>query len=214
MKTLLPILAACLAAIPSARASDLKEPSTGISFPMEKTVGGTTFRCLGAGVRKVLVFKAYAAAFCLEKSQALAVPKAFAEAKYPALQGDALAEALQRDPAFFEALMAAPGDKLVILRTVRDIPREKMADAFRDGLAGVLSPDRIETLVAAIPGDIAEGDSALIYSSGSRLTIDVGGRRQTLEDAETARKLWGVWLGKKSVAPSLKSSIAHEGAGR
>src|SRR5690606_29953071 len=45
------------------------DASTGTRFDVTTRVGDTTYRCIGAGVRKVLFFKAYAAAFCIDQKR-------------------------------------------------------------------------------------------------------------------------------------------------
>src|SRR5690606_29023686 len=52
------------AATPPAR--HVVDDSTGTRFDATTKAGSTTYRCIGAGVRKVLFFKAYAAAFCID----------------------------------------------------------------------------------------------------------------------------------------------------
>jgi hypothetical protein len=205
----LALLAFLVASVPAAASAEkVRDGSTGISFDVEQQVGGIAYTCLGAGVRKILVFKAYAVTFCLERSIAAETVRGYVQKTYPALRGEDLADALEDDPKFFEHLAGAPGDKLVIMRVVRDVSREKVANAFRDSLAEILPKAKVDKLIATIPGDIPDGQSALLYSKGDALTIDIGGNGKTLEDADIARKLWWVWLGPSGVSPSLKDSIA------
>jgi len=60
--------------------------------------------------------------------------------------------------------------------------------------------------------DLVEGDrkvSVLLYSNGSKLMIDIAGRRGEIDDEEIASKLWFVWLGSRSVTPTLNEDIAE-----
>ena len=195
-------------------AAQLTEESTGTVFEVTQKVGSTTFTCLGAGVRKFLIFKAYANTFCLEASKADAVVRAYVEKAHPKISGDALAVALAADQGFYDALSDSKGDKLFIMKLVRDVPAEKIASAFRSSLAEALTRDEIEKLIASVPGDGKNGQTIRISSAGDLITFDLEGNRRTIENAKVAQRLWRVWMGPNSVAPSLKSSIAVTVAGR
>ena len=205
-------LCAFLFASAPAAAQKVKDSSTGISFDVRQELAGVGYTCLGAGVRKILVFKAYAVTFCLEQSIAEKTVRGYVETTYPNLKGEDLVDALEDDPKFFEHLVNAQGDKLVIMRVVRDISRDKVADAFRDSLSEILPASKVAKLVDTIPGDIKDGQSAKLYSKGSTLTIDIAGAGKTIDDADIAKKLWWVWLGPSGAAPSLKESIAARAA--
>ncbi|HLV61302.1 MAG TPA: hypothetical protein VKY51_07875 [Fredinandcohnia sp.] len=185
------------------------DDSTGTRFEETIRVGDTTFRCIGAGVRKVLFFKAYAAAFCLDARRFDAVVNAWVAEKHGGKAGEDLARALEKDGAFFEHLENADANKLVIMQLVRDVSKDRIAGAFRSSLSEVLPEDRVEKLIATIPGDGKDGQRILIHSRGSTLVIDIAGDAKRLDDDLIARKLWRVWLGPDSVTPSLKSSIAR-----
>lgn len=195
---------------PSASAAHghVEEESTGTRFELTTRVEGTTYRCLGAGVRKVLFFKAYAAAFCLDERSYDKVVNGYISNRHPGKSGDALAKALEKDQAFFEHLEGADVNKLVIMQLVRNVSKDRIAGAFRSSLKEVLPEDRVEKLIATIPGDGKNGQRILLYSRGPALVIDIAGEAKRVEDELIAKKLWRVWLGPDSVTPSLKPSIA------
>jgi hypothetical protein len=203
-----------LLATSSALGQEIEDESTGRRFKVTESAGGTSYRCLGAGVRKVFIVKAYALTYCLEAVKADAVVKGFVEKVYPGMKGEDLQDKLEDDQRFFDALASAPADKLVIMKVVRDIGREKIAGAFRDALSKVLPGKKVETLVATIPGDLKDGQTAHIYSIGDKLVLDFGGTAREIEDAEIVKNLWRVWLGPDGVSPSLKESIAARAAGK
>lgn len=207
----LALVAFLLSSAPAA-AQKVKDDSTGISFDVRQEVAGVGYTCLGAGVRKILVFKAYAVTFCLEQSVAEQTVRGYVEKAHPNLKGEDLVDALEDDPKFFEHLIDAKGDKLVIMRVVRNISRDQVADAFRDSLSEILPESKVAKLVETIPGDIKDGQSAKLYSKGSSLTIDIAGAGKTIDDADIAKKLWWVWLGPSGATPSLKDSIAARAA--
>lgn len=185
------------------------DTSTGTRFDEKTEVGGKTYRCLGAGVRKVLFFKAYAAAFCIEAQSFDRIVGAYLAKNHGDKRGEALGKALKRDAAFFEHLESAKANKLVIMQLVRDVSKERIASAFRGSLGEVLPEDRVEKLIATIPGDGEDGQRILLYSQGPVLVIDIAGDAKRVEDELIARKLWRVWLGPDSVTPSLKRAIAE-----
>ncbi len=196
----------------AAASPSIVERSTGVKFAQEITIEGTTYECLGAGVRKVLFFKAYALTFCLEAAKSRQLVSSYVTKAHPKLRGEDLVEALEDDASFFTALENAPANKLVIMRLVRNISKDKISSAFRDSLSGVLPKEKVDKLIATIPGDAKDGQKILIYSKGDELVIDIGGEAKRLEDAMIAQKLWRVWLGSDAVSSSLKESIAARAA--
>lgn len=210
MRNLL-LAALLLLATPAAAAEKpLVDPSTGVKFDAEPTVDGTNFRCLGAGVRKVFLFKAYAVTYCIEADKVDDAIVPYLQKNHANRQGGALTDALEDDQKFFDQLAAARGDKLVVMRLVRDISKDQIAGAFRDSLSDVLSKAQVDKLIDTIPGDAKDGQKILLHSHGDQLVIDITGKAKTIDDGEIASKLWRVWLGPDSPTPSLKESIAKQ----
>lgn len=214
MRNLLLAALLLLAAPAAAQSKPIVDESTGVKFDAEITADGTTYRCLGAGVRKVFLFKAYAVTYCLESGKVDDTLVPFLKKEHEGAKGGALADALEDDQRFFDALASARGDKLVVMRLVRDISKDQIAGAFRDSLSDVLSKPQVDKLIDTIPGDAKDGQKILLHSHGDKLVIDIAGNAKTIEDKEIASKLWRVWLGPDSVTPSLKESIAQQVAAR
>ena len=211
MRTLLAALAASLTLPLAASAATVVDESTGQRFEVSQKAGGASYTCLAAGVRKFLMVKVYAVAFCVADAHAGEAKKWAAE--HHAEKGEDLADALEDDGKFFDAVAGMPGDKLVIMKLVRDVPKDKMAESFQDSLGSVLPAAKIDQLVAAIPGDAKEGQTVKLHSHGGSLTIEVDGAGRKVDDPEVVKKLWRVWLGPKSVSPSLKEALAARTAG-
>jgi len=185
------------------------DESTGIKFEPVQTVNGTTYQCLGAGVRKAFIFvKVYAAEFCVEPGALKPAADYVAGVKAKGGNPSDLAGKLNDDPAFFNSLVEAPGGKLVIMHLVRDITREDLAKAFREAMSKVLPPEKVEKLIAIIPGDPKNNQEVKLSSTGDTLTIDIAGNAKKVDDAQIAQNIWRVWLGKDGVSPSLKESVA------
>lgn len=188
--------------------SHVVDGSTGTRFDGRMQVEGVSYRCLGAGVRKVLFFKAYAVTFCLDERRMDQVVGGYLDKSHPGLEGRALEDALRKDQAFFDHLANVSADKLVVMQLVRDISKDRIASAFRDSLGEVLPQDRVEKLIATIPGDGKDGQKILLHSHGTQLVIDIAGDAKRLDDQMITKNLWRVWLGSDPVAPSLKDSIS------
>ena len=196
-----------LVASAGSAAADIIDPKTGTLFASEPTIDGTSFRCLGAGVRASEA-STYAVTYCLGDEQADAVDD-LVKVAYPGSSGKTLERQLTNDQGFFDALSDFPGEKLVILHFSHAAPHHSLAEALKSSLSGALPKEKVKSLVAALPGDAAAGETVLLYTHGAHLVVDVGGSTKSLGDDEILARLWGAWLGPKSAAPSLKSSIAH-----
>jgi len=193
-------------------AAPLVEDSTEVSFPETRTAGGIAYRCLGTGVRKVLFFKVYANTFCIDASNASAILKAAVSANAAGKTGEALADTLEESAPFFRALFAAKADKLVVMHMVRNVSKEKLANAFEESLGKILSKESIGRLIGAMTADAKDGQEILFFSQGSKVSITIGGKTTAIDDAEIAAKIWRVWLGPSSVTPALREDIAARAA--
>jgi hypothetical protein len=197
---LLSVLA--LAPVTARAANELVDEDTHTTFNSHMEVAGTKYECLGAGVRKVFWFvRVYALTFCVDPVTVKGISDA---AKAKGENADKLAD----DTSFFDGIVKTPGGKLVILHLTHDISQEQMAKAFRESLSKVLAPEKVEKLIAAIPGSAHTGEIVQLYSSGNSLTIDIAGKAKKIDDEDIARNLWYVYLGKDGVSPPLKKSIA------
>jgi hypothetical protein len=202
------VLVLMMAPLTGHAAGPMVDKETGVRFHPEQTINGTTFQCLGAGVRKVIFVNVYAAEFCLEPGSLQPALDDVAAAKAKGGSATDVSKVLASDPALFDSLMGTAGDKLLIMHMVRDVSREQLAKAFRESLSKVLPPEKVEKLLAIIPGNASKNEDVKISSAGDTLTIDIAGKADTIHDAEIAQKIWSVWLGPHSVSPSLKQSIA------
>jgi len=201
-------LASALAPLSARAAGAIVDKETGTRFHPDQTIGATTFQCVGAGVRKVFIVNVYAAEFCLEQGSLRPALDYVASARAGGGSPSDVADRLASEPALFKTLVDVPGGKLLIMHLVRDITREDLAKAFRESLAKVLPPEKVEKLVSIIPGDPKKSQDVKLSSAGDTLTIDIAGHTNKVDDAQIAQNIWWVWLGKDSVSPSLKESIA------
>jgi len=190
-------LAAALGA--RAEGAQIVDRATGTKFDEITRVEGKAYKCVGAGVRKLAVVKVYAIAFCVEVAHA-------------GLRGEALFEALRQDPKFFKTLAGTKHNRLVVLKMQRDLSRKQLATNIRRSLTPLLPEEKLDKLDAAITTGARKGQVVKIYAVGNKLTVDVAGEVRVVEDEEVTRKLFFVWLGTKSVSPTLREDIARRAA--
>ena len=188
------------------------DPATGTKFDEITEVARQRYRCLGAGVRKLMVAKIYAIAFCVDAAHAEALVKSYVGAHHAGLRGEPLFEALRKDPKFFKALAGTKHNRLVVLKMQRDLSRKQLATNIRRSLSPLLPDEKLDKLDAAITTGAKEGQVVRIYAVGTKLTVDVAGEVRVVEDEEVTRKLFFVWLGTKSVSPTLRKDIARRAA--
>jgi hypothetical protein len=183
---------------PSAEAGLLTESSTGVHFQSERTVGGVTYRCLGASSKRIFTFPIYAVAFCMEGSLAETAVSRYVRLAHPDRAGESLARALASDQEFFEALSDAPGEKLIELHFLRDVPRDRFARSLRKSLRKYVTQRDADRIAASVSNDVPRGAVAL---AGHWLAFE--------NEPALARGLFRIWLGKESATPGIKTSIAR-----
>lgn len=197
-------------ASPSPEAGLLTESSTGARFQSERTVGGVTYRCLGASSKRIFTFPIYAVAFCMEASQAEAAVSTYVRLAHPDRAGESLAKALASDQQFFEALSDAPGEKLIELQFLRDVPRDRFARSLRKSLGKYVTQRDADRIAASVSDDVPRGAVALLRTSGTSLVLELAGHWLAFENEPAlARGLFRIWLGKESATPGIKASIAR-----
>jgi hypothetical protein len=198
------LLVAMLAPVAALAEGKLVEPDTEIAFDQTPTMDGVAYKCLGAGLRKKVVFKVYAVAFCVEASKADAVVSAAAKAASGKVDADST--------AFFTALGHADAAKAVDMRFVRDVDKAKIVEAYSETLQKALGADDAEgkaKFLALVDRDVKSGQRMTLSANTEGLiTMTINGHAGTVTDPKIAKAIWVSWLGPDSVAPSLKEDIA------
>lgn len=210
-------IALALALVPAralAAPAVIVDGMTGARFVEQPTLSGTTFRCLGVGGRKIFTFKIYSIAYCLDSASADEIVRD-AIASHAGKSGDDLGDALKHDDAFFDALMRAPGEKMLVVRFARDVDHSRLQGAFQKALEKVLPRQDVERVSAILTVDAREGDVAILRTQGDQFVMQLGTTQRVLPSAEAINhQLWRVWLGHDSATPNLKESIATRAASR
>ncbi len=160
----------------------------GVQVPETITAGGRELKLNGAGIRKksFLAVKVYVGALYLP--------------------------APSRDAA---AIVAADEPKVVRMRFLRDVTRDQVMGAFRDGFhdnspadAAALVP-KLDAVAAILPDELKEGaelDVSYLPGQGSAVSV-AGGRTATIEGKAFADALFRNWLGPKPADGDLKKDM-------
>lgn len=208
------IIVGCLTMAFGARADSatIVDKATGTKFDGLARHEGKAYRCLGAGVRKLALLKIYALAFCIDAARADTLVSDHLRTHHAGLEEKPLFEALRNDTRFFDTLARTDHSRLVTLKMQRDVSQEQLSSTLRRSLSPLLPKAKLDQLDAAITQGAKKGQVVAISAVGPKLTIDVAGEVRVVEDEEVARSLFLVWLGPKSVSPSLREDIARRAA--
>jgi len=160
---------------------------SGVKVPDSVTVDGKVLRLNGAGVRKKFIVKVYVGALYVEVTSS--------------------------DPA---AIIAADAPKSVHMIFLRDVDKEKIMGAFRDGfennggeaVAKALTP-RLDKVGAVVPAEIKEGQELVVtYRPGKGTTVSAsGGGEVTVEGKDFADAMFRNWLGEEPADGGLKERM-------
>jgi chalcone isomerase-like protein len=173
-----------VAGLVAALAAGAKEVK-GVKLEDTTTVGDKTLKLNGAGVRKVFVFDVYVGALYVEEAS--------------------------QDPA---AILGKDGVRQVQMTMLRDLEKEKIAEAIRTGFEKnskdrmAALKDRMEKFIAQMPEKVSKGQVLrLTYVPGKGTTVTGQGEKALVEGKDFADALFSVWLGQHPVDDSLKKGM-------
>jgi hypothetical protein len=157
----------------------------GVKLDESATVAGQTLALNGAGIRKKLVVKVYVGALYLASPSA--------------------------DP---EAIVSADAPKQVRMVFLRDVGKDSILGAFRDGF-DANSPDQaaqaradLDRVAGAIPDMKEGGEMVVTYAPGQGTTLSAtGGGTATVPGKPFADALFRNWLGPKPADGGLKKAM-------
>ena len=158
---------------------------SGVTMPDSVTAGEKTLKLNGMGVRKKAIFKVYVGALYLESAS--------------------------KDAA---AILAADAPRSIRMQYVRDVDKDKITEAFREGFqnnAPELAAKQkaaIDRMIAAVP-DLKDGETmTFTYLPGKGTTLNHGGRDLfTAEGKDFADAVFLLWLGPKPPSDDLKKGL-------
>jgi len=158
----------------------------GVQVAETATLGGKTLTLNGAGLRKKVVFKVYVGALYVEQKS-----------------GDA------------DAIVAADAPKLVRMSFLREVEKEKIMEAFREGFDknsaafAAEGKGKLAAFEKVLPAALKAGDVMTIsYEPGKGATLQVGsGASATVEGKPFADALFRNYLGKEPADADLKAGM-------
>ncbi|MEO6952365.1 MAG: chalcone isomerase family protein [Polyangia bacterium] len=186
------------------------EPVTKQTFQTMVEVDGKPYTMLGAGARKVSLFKVYAMALYVEDEPARKLFPAFA-----ARAGGSDKETLMRDDLAFEFLILGEFGKMAQLRFVRAVTAKQTRDAYREALADDLSsaaPAQLKQdteAFLALFDDVRENESVIIRTrADGMIVVELAGKRKPgPTNLRLSHDLWTIWLGHKPISSDLKKNL-------
>ena len=193
-------LSAVLAALSGPGGASLSDGSmadaaTGLVFPAtQKFRVGGGLSLLGVGIRKKAVINVYSVGFYGSKAVARAV------------EGRSGKKACG-------AAISAKGPKAVQLTFVMGVGAAKMADALSnvDGVSQETKDAFGDMIITGMGGKMLKGETMTIEWKGSDVVVVTarGKLIGEMKDRDLHRGLLDIYLGPKSVSPSLKASIGE-----
>jgi len=174
-----------------ARAQDVKEPRTGVSFPVKQD--GMTLLGVGVRTKTFLKVKVYAAGFYVADA-ALAGPLAVHRGR-------------TGTPQFYRDLVWGDFPKAIVMKFVRDTTAAQIRDAFYEALPGV---DRARLdLFASHFGTPRNGQTVVVrWGPGGVIETTAAGEvKPPIADKAFAAAVFGIWLGEKPIQEDLKRDL-------
>lgn len=158
----------------------------GVQVEEAADVDGKKLALNGAGLRKKLFFKVYVGALYVEQRS-----------------GDAA------------ALLAADAPRLVRLHMLRELDRESILKAFREGIeknsraTAAAALAKLAQVEKAIPEELKPGQVVTVtYRPGTGTSLGVqGGTAASVEGKDFADAILRVWLGDEPVDADLKAGM-------
>jgi Chalcone isomerase-like len=161
----------------------------GVQIAPTVSIGSRTLVLNGTGIRKKFFFKVYVGALYLER------------------------KAATRDE-----LLSDPGDKLIRMRFVyKKVAREKIVEAFAEGLAGnapeVAGTAGAKAFLGWFTSDFVAGDTVdiLLSADGSVSATQNGKALGTLRDAALSRAVLLIWFGPIPADAALEEGMLGKG---
>ena len=202
----------CMLGCAAIVAAQITEPKTGMAFDTKISLPGAsepTLKCVGVGLRTKFVVKVYAGGLYLDEPSAPQTLAAFKGASVATLQGSA---------EFYKAIITSTSPKAIIMKFARDVGKDKIREAYTEGLEKTLgaidkSPLKAEAekFLAMFNDDILENDQIAIYGKGSAINVFVKGKEKgTVDNGKLAEAIWSIWLGPKPVTEDLKKGLVSQ----
>ena len=195
------------------RAEEVAEPATGHRFATALTYQGKPYTLVGVALRKKFIIKVYAMGLYVEQ---VAGHQAFPSLVEKA-GGRDRAKLLAGEKAQTFVSWGHFG-KLAVLHFVRDVDKDKIQEAYREGLKGALSdkapPDLsrdAQTFIGLFDRDLKEGQELRIHTDeGGKITLEIAGhKKEGPQNPILCRALWDIWLGQKTISKDMQRGLVE-----
>lgn len=187
--------------------STLIEPSTHVRFPLMRTYlnapEALPMRCVGTDVRKKFIVKVYAICFYVNSEE---MNKMFPEG-FNATETD------------YAQLLKASYHRGIIMHFVRDVGKDKIADAFEEGLKknwpeGSTYDKAMPALQAFLDAsrhDIKNNQEIQIWIDDHGTITVLHGTLPSvrIQDEILAQAVTGIWLGRDPVNKGMKANMVQ-----
>lgn len=183
------VSASLLSAVP-ARAQEVAEPKSGVKFAAKE--GDMSLLGVGLRVKKILfTFKAYAVGFYVADS---------------ALAGSLTAyKGKTTTPEFYKELIEGDFPKLMVLKFVRNLGKDRIQDAMREALEGA-DKAKTDTFVSFFP-EVKDGQQCLIrWAPGGTLEVTLAGAQKPPIPGFAAT-VFGIWLRENPIQDDIKAGL-------
>ena len=99
-----------------------------------------------------------------------------------------------------QEIINADTDKKFVLKMMRDIEAEKIANAFKEayGNNGYSNAGNISTISSVLSGDLKEGDTITFSYNSANKTVSLtsGGKTSNVAGVDFMKATWSIWFGK------------------
>jgi tetratricopeptide (TPR) repeat protein len=186
------------------------EPVTKHTYQTWVTVDGKPYTLLGAGARKVSLFKVYGMGLYVEDEPARALfPKLAAQA------GGSDHDTLVRGDLVNHWLVMGDFGKMAVLHFVRNVSGKDTRDAYREALgetASAKAPNELKQAAEAFLAlfdDVKDGEDMIIrtLADGQVIVEMHGQKRMGPKNIRLSHDIWDIWMGDKPISSDLKGKL-------
>jgi predicted DNA-binding protein YlxM (UPF0122 family) len=171
--------------------AQVKEPSSGVEFPSQVSVGGTNATITGTGLRKKFTFKVYAIASYIDPSK------------------------IDKSKDLYLQLLSDGPAKQITMHFVRDLSTSQIRDAFRESLEKNIpnyekSPAKsdAEAFLNLMTDVKANEELVLRWTQGGKLELSIKGQQKgSFQNPVLARGVWAIWLGASPISSDIKNGL-------
>ncbi len=205
------IVGACLLLAQRPAEAQLKEPSSGVKFDVNKAFMGRPATCIGVGIRKAfVVVKVYAAGLYIDDASG----KPSFQKLLEGAGGNV--DSLRNSPQLYNWLIQQDFGKSMEWVFTRDLEKGKMAKTIKESLERELgdlnAPDikeHADKFLAAVDIPLKKWQRMVIVQRpGYELSAQLDGKTiVSVKNKKIAQAIWRIYLGKHPVQGDLKKNL-------